>query len=370
MGTLRVLLALSVIVGHSSSGILGSMLVNRGVAVHLFFVVSGFYMALILTGKYHDRRTFYLNRVLRLWPTYLVVLLAAYAWFYAGWLYTGRRPPPLWIPEAFAAMPFWEAFLLHATNLTILGSDIPYFFAYLPGTGFLFEPTNVPLPADAYQGSSFLIVGQAWSISLEIWFYLLAPFLVRRGIVFLGGVAATSMLLNLSTDSVNIPTYFFFPSQLYLFVVGILVYRFCERYRADIDRYPLGPMALVAVIAACIGYERLPASVAPYFIFAVCVLAIPWLFAYSSKSRWDTELGNLSYPIYLTHPLIAAVLATVFHAHGGTIVAVVSIAVSAALHWLIERPVDRFRQALVHRRPEKIGRETGLVASSPSIPRR
>lgn len=363
MGTLRVLLALSVLVGHSSS-ILGSALVNRGVAVHLFFVVSGFYMALILTKKYHDRWTFYLNRVLRLWPTYLVVLTAACAWFYAGWLYTGKRPPPLWIPEAFAAMPFWEAFLLRAADLTIVGTDIPYFFAYLPGSGFLFKPTNVPLPGNAYEGHAFLTIGQAWSISLEIWFYLVAPFLVRRGSIFLCAVAALGMLLNLSTDSLDIPTYFFFPSQLYLFVVGILIYRFYERYQADIDRNPYGPMVLGAVVAACVVYEWLPATVAPYFIFAVCVPAIPWLFAYLRSSRWDTELGNLSYPIYLTHPLIAASLATVFHVQSGTIVAAVTIAVSAALYWLVERPIDRFRQALVYRRPRKTAPETGGRAYS------
>jgi peptidoglycan/LPS O-acetylase OafA/YrhL len=365
VGTLRILLALSVVAGHSS-GILGSTLVDRGVAVHLFFVVSGFYMALILTRKYRDHRTFYINRVLRLWPTYLVVLVAACAWFYADWLYTGKRPPPLWIPQAFAAMPFWQAFLLHASNITMVGSDIPYFFSYLPGSGFLFKPTNVPLPADAYEAHAFLDIGQAWSISLEIWFYLAAPFLVGRRILFLGGVVAASMLLNLCTDSVDIPTYFFFPSQLYLFVVGILLYRFYERYRTDLHRSPLGPLALVAVTAACLAYERLPASVAPYFIFAICVPAIPWLFAYFCDSRWDTELGNLSYPIYLTHPLIAGLLLTVFHVHSGTIVAVMSIAASAGLYWLVERPVDRFRQALVHRRARKIGRETEPVASGSS----
>jgi peptidoglycan/LPS O-acetylase OafA/YrhL len=361
MGTLRVLLALSVLVGHSSS-ILGSALVNRGVAVHLFFVISGFYMALILSRKYHDRWTFYANRVLRLWPTYLVVLVAVYVWFYSGWLYTGKRPPPLWIPNAFATMPFWEAFLLRISDLTMIGSDIPYFFAYLPGSGFLFKPTNVALPAEAYEGSSFLTVGQAWSISLEIWFYLLAPFLVRRSIVFLGSVAAASVLLNLSTDALNIPTYFFFPSQLYLFVIGILLYKFYESYRPGIDRNRRGSILLVAVVAACIGYEWLPQSIAPYFLFAVCMPALPWLFAYFSDSRWDTELGNLSYPIYLTHPLVGAVLATVLHVHSGTIVAAATIAVSAALYWLIERPVDRFRQALVQRRVGKIGRETRLVS--------
>jgi len=48
-----------------------------GDAVEAFFIVSGFYMSLILTQKYGDKGLwlFYSNRLLRLYPLYLSMLL-------------------------------------------------------------------------------------------------------------------------------------------------------------------------------------------------------------------------------------------------------------------------------------------------------
>jgi peptidoglycan/LPS O-acetylase OafA/YrhL len=41
-------------------------------AVNVFFIISGFYMAMILNGKYEDKTSiqFYKSRVFRLFPTY------------------------------------------------------------------------------------------------------------------------------------------------------------------------------------------------------------------------------------------------------------------------------------------------------------
>ena len=74
MGTLRFLLALTVAYGHLATpmGFPGS-----DTAVQCFFVISGFYMSLVLNGKYGPG-TYWLfvsNRILRLWPSYLIVLL-------------------------------------------------------------------------------------------------------------------------------------------------------------------------------------------------------------------------------------------------------------------------------------------------------
>ena len=51
MGLIRALLAISVILAHSES-FLGLSLVGGKVAVQAFFIISGFYMALILNEKY------------------------------------------------------------------------------------------------------------------------------------------------------------------------------------------------------------------------------------------------------------------------------------------------------------------------------
>src|ERR1700722_2221241 len=77
MGLLRFMLAACVIAGHSSP-IAGLPLLDAGLAVKTFFMISGFYMTLILTSKYHAERggywLFISNRFLRIYPSYLVVL--------------------------------------------------------------------------------------------------------------------------------------------------------------------------------------------------------------------------------------------------------------------------------------------------------
>jgi peptidoglycan/LPS O-acetylase OafA/YrhL len=86
MGLIRVLLALAVVDFHavrfaSAPHFLNLPWVNGGVAVQSFFVISGFYMALILSGKYAGRGVFvfYRARFLRLYPAYWIVAVATYA---------------------------------------------------------------------------------------------------------------------------------------------------------------------------------------------------------------------------------------------------------------------------------------------------
>ena len=75
MGLVRFLLAMAVLLAHLPTATV--QFIHGGTAVQAFFVVSGFYMALILDGKYDDRRLFYSNRLLRLAPAYFAMLLIA-----------------------------------------------------------------------------------------------------------------------------------------------------------------------------------------------------------------------------------------------------------------------------------------------------
>ena len=91
MGLLRLPLAMSVMASHVGP-VLGLTMLPGGTAVEVFFVVSGFYMSLILSDKYADPGIFYTNRFLRLYPTYLIVLAGTWAWFMITWAYLGRPP--------------------------------------------------------------------------------------------------------------------------------------------------------------------------------------------------------------------------------------------------------------------------------------
>ena len=67
MGVLRFLLATAVATNHSGC-VYGYCLFPGGVAVKIFFIISGFLMGLILNEKYGAGRNwlFYSNRALRI----------------------------------------------------------------------------------------------------------------------------------------------------------------------------------------------------------------------------------------------------------------------------------------------------------------
>jgi len=74
MGTLRLLLALSVVAAHCGA-IAGLRFVGGPMAVQAFFIRSGFFMALILNEKYTGNNNSYWlfisNRFFRRYPFYL-----------------------------------------------------------------------------------------------------------------------------------------------------------------------------------------------------------------------------------------------------------------------------------------------------------
>ena len=78
MGIIRFILASSVIALHCNS-LLGLRLVGGDIAVQAFYIISGFYMALVLDGKYNATnwngyKLFIGNRLLKLYPIYWLTL--------------------------------------------------------------------------------------------------------------------------------------------------------------------------------------------------------------------------------------------------------------------------------------------------------
>jgi peptidoglycan/LPS O-acetylase OafA/YrhL len=139
MGTIRLLLALSVVIAHAVP-LFGLTLVGGKLAVQSFFVISGFYMSLILSEKYPSGVAgtwlFYGNRFLRIYPLYWIALLLSVAAFACVWAISSVAPN---FADSFAkldiirqAVPkfsldqiiFWLI-----SNVSLLGMDLRLFHA-------------------------------------------------------------------------------------------------------------------------------------------------------------------------------------------------------------------------------------------------
>ena len=344
MGCLRLLLALAVVDSHSQNLMPG---IAGGEAVQLFFVISGFYMALILEKKYHRAPLFYSNRLLRLYPSYALVLVASIAWFLLDWAYIHHRPPPLWIADADRQMQWWQWTALQFSNLTMLGLDIPSLFHWKAGEGFLFMHFRADAAPDGAQWMGWYPwVRQAWSIGSEIWFYLSIPFIVRWRPSAQIGLAILSCALMIYLGRFWPLTGFFFPANLWLFLSGALLFK-CYRARPNWLTLIPGELALLYILVAGVLVGLVENSMMHVAILASIAITIPILFQAFGSRQWDQRIGELSYPVYLVHLLVIGVLAASLHLQSELLDVPVTLAVSYLLVRFIETPVDAYRQRRV-----------------------
>ncbi|HTA16191.1 MAG TPA: acyltransferase family protein, partial [bacterium] len=221
MGVIRVLLALSVLFDHSSAfPPTGNTFVGGRIAVESFFMVSGFYMALVLEGKYSKSGAigdFYHNRLLRIFPTYFLVVVGV-------WILHRALGAPGVIGHILSQdWPWYAKAWMLASNFTMIGSDWMMFF-YPTAHGIHFTP-NFRLPAQAFY--AFHMDPVAWSLPLELMFYGMAPWVVKKplGLVLLAVGSLYVRVLCYQAFGDNDPwTYRFFPSELLFFCAGALAF--------------------------------------------------------------------------------------------------------------------------------------------------
>jgi peptidoglycan/LPS O-acetylase OafA/YrhL len=124
MGFLRFILAITVVIAHSSP-IFGFTFVGGQIAVQSFYMISGFYMTLILNEKYvgtnSSYKLFISNRFLRLYPIYGMVLLLTIVSSVIVSIYTnGNNLGKFGIyAEYYDVMSFGSLFFLVFTNLLL-----------------------------------------------------------------------------------------------------------------------------------------------------------------------------------------------------------------------------------------------------------
>lgn len=319
MGLFRFFLAIQVILTHSNI-LAGPNLIGGEVEVQSFYMISGFYMALVLNEKYLGKgsyKRFMVNRFLRLAPTYWTVLIISIVF--------SPALVRLWINH-FGNLHITTQIYLIFTNLFMFGQDIILLLRFNPANGMMEFTKNYK---DVFSGMPaawrFLIIAPAWSLGLLFNFYLIAPFILRKKAWFIAALITISFGLRiyLSHHGYNRDTWSFrfFPTELAIFLIGALLYKI---YR-DLDKvkvffesrtwgqtlYPKIPyVAIIVLCAASLSFKSFPKYMLGnsidrrWFYFAAIAWTIPFIFNLTKNSKLDRFIGELSFPIYLIHWIV------------------------------------------------------------------
>jgi len=301
MGLIRLLLALSVVFEHSGPFFLtGTHFVGGLVAVEAFFIISGFYMALVMDARYaNNRAAFYQNRFLRIFPTYWAILFLAIV---VRLSYGGETMVSSLMNEDFST---GTMLLMFFSNLMIFGSDMMMFLSN--GTEGLYFTAN--FHDESVQLYKYHYIPQAWTLPVELMFYLIVPFFCRKNYIIV-----TLLLISLAIKSVTLLAfgwidpwvYRFFPSELMMFCLGMLSHRIYHFLKGGKIFDRLGEIALLAIVTFTVMFESIGGNLQMKMVayFLLLVLLIPVIFYRFRRSRFDRLIGELSYPIYLCHLII------------------------------------------------------------------
>lgn len=355
MGTLRFLLALSVAVAHAGGvSRLGYVFLHASTAVQAFYIISGFLITMVLNNRkeYQSVGNFYVSRYLRLWPTYIIVFLIALMVYGHNRLFVS-------LPRV-ADLP--TNFFILFSNFTLLFQDWFFFLRFTPEGGLIFIPDFTKSTSSIW---SYLIVSPAWTLGIELTFYIIAPFVCRNWkgtlALFLFGLCCRLLVSSYFPHS-NQWEYRFAPSEMMFFAAGGLAY-FASRF--IFIRFPaaltvVGYGFFVFLVAAVLLWApvfsgiTIPGGVWIYqnlyftsaFFLVAMIFGVGPLFYATQKSVADRWIGELSYPIYICHEIIlySFLGKDVNFRWGNVVIWGMVIPASILLVLFVALPVDRLRK--------------------------
>lgn len=270
-----------------------SMLTRLAVEfVIVFFVLSGFSIAHSLSGDKSPLQ-FYKRRFIRIYPSYLIALL------WAGVVYLLTKQ---WHREWYdgtavkAAVDAGKSL----SNVTFVRSE---------------EMNNFFTPAQVVQNIFYMpgkgYVKPFWSLTYEVIFYLLAPFLLRQVNIYAlvsAVLFVTKLLLPYQIASIGLPVYvhnFLFVYNIY-FVAGILLYKYYDVVSSKVSSLSQKQMlaGLAGILALMYGvnfYFRIE-NVWSFIVSSLLGIGlILYFLKYQVRINWLMNVGKYSYTLYITH---------------------------------------------------------------------
>ena len=351
MGLIRFFLAISVIFSHLN---ISGVFTGGGIAVQSFYIISGFFVALMfdVSPAYQNVFKFYRSRFLRIFPIYYVVFFASIVFvivFGIPSLPNGK--------ELFLNLNTETKLLLVISNLFIFFQDWIMFLGWNNnGLNFVshFSMSEPPL-------YHFLMVPQAWSLAIELSFYLMAPFLVRcrtNWLIFLVIVGLLLRVIFYKNGLFEDPwSYRFFGLELFTFLIGMLSYRIYRKGRNEkwdvFNNKKIGVCSLIFMLFFTIFLKTLPVPVkmlAPFFYLSIFCL-LPIIFNFTKSNKFDRFIGELSYPLYVVHIFIINIADIIFgkfvsNNYYSIFVLLISVLASIVLNSTIQKKIDDYRSKI------------------------
>lgn len=332
MGLYRLFLAVLVAISHVGIRFYGY---NPGlVAVISFFLLSGYVMTVLIEKHYKQPSaipTFYLDRAARLFPQFMFYMVLAFICIYF--------------------------FKINTPNTNLLSfSKWLLNFLILPLGYFMYWESN-----------GALVIPQAWSLGLEMTFYMVIPWILvycsKRQIF---GLAGISFLVFLAAYLGMINTNYFglrlLPGTLFMFLTGSAFFEndiYSRKFRAIIFLLA-GSLLVIAFFNKQL--YQLPYSKDVLVGLLVGILAINFL-RHVNFSSIDEFFGNLSYGVFLNNFIVIWIMQRFFAVNkfGATHVVILLLAscvLALCSFFFVERPALRWRHAIRY----------GTKQSQPKLP--
>jgi len=305
-------------------------------AVGCFFVLSGFWISAMVDKKYSKKKrylyVFYISRLWRLLPSFyaftligLILLLSLNTTFI----------------KDFTTLSSIEKVRDVISNLILLG----------------------------YANTKVNILAPAWSLDVELQFYILFPlvtFVTRNNKILL--TAITTIFFCVSG-------YYLFHSKsylantslpyIYLFLIGVIIYRYEIRPRRWLTL--ASSLVLLAIVLSqyqipglAILYRDMHSYYYQTLSFTLTMLAIPILITsiHTESNDFDRFLGNMSFMIYLSHWTWLIPYNDIIQSGGSAkkTVAIlgfctINAIISYAVYITVDRPSEVLRQKWLKRQP-------------------